>query len=483
VRFILGVLAAFLLATQANAQQGNGVIAGGLGGFTVATGVSSFSAGTTGFTPSTPTTGAVVLSGTLGVANGGTNCSSASITCFNNITGFSAAGTTGTTSTNLVFSTSPTLVTPVLGVATGTSLAIGGCTIGGNAACVTGSTALAATSITSATLTESGNISAAAWTTSGIRNAFAAASYTDSSSSGTVAAAYTDLFGASTVLASSATTYTNYYGSYFKNPVASTNVTMTNKWAVGVDSIFDTSAGSASTPSLAVGNATTGLYSVSTTGLGISVNGTLEIDYGITNSGAVTVLQGSNGPNLYIGGTALSANAQIVAPTNSFYISVLNPNGGSGQMIFRTGNEATALTLTAGQNAVFAGSISATLANTATTSAVCYNTSTGLFTYDGTLGTCTVSDERLKNMGERIPNALDRLLQISGVYYTWKDPAMGSGRQIGVGAHTVERAFPELVGADSTGKKSVDYQRLVAPIIEAIRELKAEIDVLRAVQQ
>src|SRR3989338_1932208 len=36
----------------------------------------------------------------------------------------SATGTTGTTSTNLVFSTSPTLVTPVLGAATGTSLAL-----------------------------------------------------------------------------------------------------------------------------------------------------------------------------------------------------------------------------------------------------------------------------------------------------------------------------------------------------------------------
>jgi hypothetical protein len=36
VRFILGALAALLIATQANAQQGNGVIAGGLGGFTVA---------------------------------------------------------------------------------------------------------------------------------------------------------------------------------------------------------------------------------------------------------------------------------------------------------------------------------------------------------------------------------------------------------------------------------------------------------------
>ena len=42
------------------------------------TGVSSFSAGTTGLTPSTGTTGAVTLAGTLGLANGGTNATSAS---------------------------------------------------------------------------------------------------------------------------------------------------------------------------------------------------------------------------------------------------------------------------------------------------------------------------------------------------------------------------------------------------------------------
>lgn len=49
------------------------------------------------------------------VALGGTNVTSASITAFNNITGYTASGATGTTSTNLVFSTSPTLITPSLG--------------------------------------------------------------------------------------------------------------------------------------------------------------------------------------------------------------------------------------------------------------------------------------------------------------------------------------------------------------------------------
>jgi hypothetical protein len=52
--------------------------------------------------------------GVVPVANGGTNASAASITAFNNITGYTAAGATGTTNTNLVFSTSPSITTPTL---------------------------------------------------------------------------------------------------------------------------------------------------------------------------------------------------------------------------------------------------------------------------------------------------------------------------------------------------------------------------------
>jgi hypothetical protein len=69
-----------------------------------AAGVDSFSAGTTGLTPSTATTGAVTLAGTLAVANGGTGV------------------TTSTGSGNTVLSTSPTLVTPVLGTPTSVTL-------------------------------------------------------------------------------------------------------------------------------------------------------------------------------------------------------------------------------------------------------------------------------------------------------------------------------------------------------------------------
>jgi hypothetical protein len=60
------------------------------------------------------TSSSALTAGTLPVVAGGTGASSASITAFNNITGYSATGTTGTTSTNLVFSTSPALTTPTI---------------------------------------------------------------------------------------------------------------------------------------------------------------------------------------------------------------------------------------------------------------------------------------------------------------------------------------------------------------------------------
>lgn len=52
--------------------------------------------------------------GTLPVANGGTGTGTAGIGAFNGITGLSAAGFSGTTTTNLVFSTGATLTTPTI---------------------------------------------------------------------------------------------------------------------------------------------------------------------------------------------------------------------------------------------------------------------------------------------------------------------------------------------------------------------------------
>lgn len=79
--------------------------------------------------------------------------------------------------------------------------------------------------------------SAAAWTNAGINLIQSAATFTDTTSSGTVAAIYVNNFAAQTVAATNSTTVTRLYGTFFVNPVAGTNVTATERFALGADTL------------------------------------------------------------------------------------------------------------------------------------------------------------------------------------------------------------------------------------------------------
>ncbi len=80
------------------------------------------------------------------------------------------------------------------------------------------------------------------------------------------------------------------------------------------------------------------------------------------------------------------------------------------------------------------------------------------------------SDERLKKDVKTIDNALDKVDQLRGVEFTRIE---GGERQIGVIAQEVEKVIPEVVKDGAF--KSVSYGNLVGLLIEAIKELKAEI--------
>ncbi len=86
------------------------------------------------------------------------------------------------------------------------------------------------------------------------------------------------------------------------------------------------------------------------------------------------------------------------------------------------------------------------------------------------------SDERLKSDIKTIDNALDKVSQMRGVTFT-KDDTKGSG----VIAQEIEKVAPELVltDEDEIGTKSVAYGNTVGYLIEAIKELKAEIEELK----
>ena len=87
------------------------------------------------------------------------------------------------------------------------------------------------------------------------------------------------------------------------------------------------------------------------------------------------------------------------------------------------------------------------------------------------------SDARLKENISPITDPLAKVGLLDGVYFQWKDNGELS---IGLIAQDVEKVFPEAVATSKeTGIKSVDYAKLVAPLIEAVKAQQEEIGQLK----
>lgn len=89
---------------------------------------------------------------------------------------------------------------------------------------------------------------------------------------------------------------------------------------------------------------------------------------------------------------------------------------------------------------------------------------------------CSYSDARMKQDIKPIQGALANIKKLRGVSFDWKDDARrkADGRQIGLIAQNVEPVFPEAVTTNTkNGLKSLNYEVLVAPIIEALKEFYA----------
>ena len=100
--------------------------------------------------------------------------------------------------------------------------------------------------------------------------------------------------------------------------------------------------------------------------------------------------------------------------------------------------------------------------------------------------TAYYSDDRLKTKLGGIENALDKLMQLSGFYYQANETARELGyevkREVGVSAQEVQAVLPEVVSPAPIDNQylTVKYERIVPLLIEAIKELKSEIDDLKA---
>jgi hypothetical protein len=112
-----------------------------------------------------------------------------------------------------------------------------------------------------------------------------------------------------------------------------------------------------------------------------------------------------------------------------------------------------------------------TVANTSS-SKLTYVPSTG--TLSSTVMTSTSDINQKINIVE-IADALNTIMQLKGVEYNWKDTG---DKGMGLIAQDVEKIIPYLVSENENGK-SIMYQNMVGLLIEAIKELKREIDSLK----
>lgn len=99
-------------------------------------------------------------------------------------------------------------------------------------------------------------------------------------------------------------------------------------------------------------------------------------------------------------------------------------------------------------------------------------------------GTLTLADTALISNDGRINGAGLMLDNITGFYYIHNDEGNkgkreGRERRIGVSAQDVKEVLPEAVQADENGLLYVNYEALTVVLIEALKEQREEIELLR----
>ena len=89
------------------------------------------------------------------------------------------------------------------------------------------------------------------------------------------------------------------------------------------------------------------------------------------------------------------------------------------------------------------------------------------------------SDIRFKENIKPIENAIDKIRKISGNTYDWKEENKVEhgyeGNDVGVIAQEIEAVLPQLVQTRENGFKAVKYDKLVALLIEGIKEQQTQI--------
>ncbi len=104
----------------------------------------------------------------------------------------------------------------------------------------------------------------------------------------------------------------------------------------------------------------------------------------------------------------------------------------------------------------------------------------GNFSTPGDVIAFSTSDKRFKDNIQRILNPIDKIMLIGGYTFDWNSKQdVHSGKDVGVIAQEIEAVIPEIVTTRDNGYKAVKYDKLVALLIEGIKEQQLEIEKLK----
>jgi hypothetical protein len=187
-----------------------------------------------------------------------------------------------------------------------------------------------------------------------------------------------------------------------------------------------------------------------TGGINVATNIT-NSNFTVTTAGTITKITGNSPPN---GAIRCTPNLHLNGGAgNAVICSWDNGNGGStANLAFRVGSGASVDVFTV----TYAGTTIATGDITA------------------------FSDIRVKKNINVIPDALNKVSKIRGVTFQRTDNVDDVKYHTGVIAQEVEEVLPEVVHENAEGMKTVAYGNMVGLLIEAVKELNAKVEMLKA---
>ena len=219
-----------------------------------------------------------------------------------------------------------------------------------------------------------------------------------------------------------------------------------------------------------------------------------------TNTGTVTSVSGT-APVVSSGGTTPAISMAAATTSVSGYLTTTDWNTFNGKQAalgftpYNATNPSgyTSISntnqLTNGAGFITSSGTSAACSGNAATATTATNLSGGTvaattITATGNI-TAYYSDDRLKTNLGNIENALEKLRSLSGFYYEANETAQALGyevvREVGVSAQSVLAVLPEIVVPAPIDEQywTVRYEKLSALIIEAIKELADQVDVIK----